>query len=1417
MPQTRTETYKGKKLTFNWPYDREPTNSELREIAIELRKPELERKRKELEAERGQTGIKALAEKAAVTVLEPFYHKNIIESGKTLGQGAKELFTQPEGYEPTVRGEIERVAGGIRKVGGGALGVVAPTLALSPTGIAKKAAASALLGPVSKALGYGGEKIKEGIEYVSPASKEYPELTGLAGDVTSLAAAGKAGEAIASRISKAKPSKVAKISPKITEAPPIKTPQKLLTTGETPYNVNDIVMRPTEELPRLPGKIGGEERFQVAPPVYEPTGRTAEGIIDTTPVTPEVTDVRPEIKPKQLGIEFPEVKKPFEEPPTILRAGEEFPVEPPFSLGQSTAPEMKAIEPTEYPLVKVPTTYEGKVETPNLTAEAPEVKKDFINLSEGEKLRGESKSLTERSGKLRNEFLRKLSGDTLDAMYEKTTDNQLKSEIEGVLIEKGLLPERREISEELLVKSDIIPEGYYLNKKDNFTDSDFPDTEVTNRVSLYKKNGDSIGHIYYGPKKGDSKSAVITDSYLDKKFRGLGIGKELYLKTIEDIKVNGFNTVYSDTQLSSSAEKMWESLGATNIGDKSGKYTGRYKLDLLNVKSKISSEKVIPNEEVSPELEEYNTQLSRAEIEAREHFPTNLRQVAERGMLLGKSFEDVTADIYEAVNKSRRNVPIETIDKIVNRVFEKRAGEAGFLSFRGKRVKAIRMTKAAEKGRPPEYEEVKADSQDISKALSNWFSPVPRVIKDFGGGESANELARLLQVERTHRNQINGEYTSKVLDSGLKNDRTQKLGRNITDEEVGNYRVKDIKTGEEINIIPEGKTGANEHSFIQYRAGEMEVLPGYELIEPIPGNLLDVLESNVMPMNDNVANIAKTLKSLWKEAGVREENSGAGMRIGASEVVPFKAMLDYDFPRKYSKAFWESLGKDPSFEDIAEQIAKKDKITIGEARAYLQASRKNGEILSAPQHARLSNYKSFIRDRSIIFDHIKEISNAIGRAEVLGPKDVNGPIIENLLTKIKAAGGDDTLARAYVSRIAGRDEIPFYKAAESKIYKATSAVMTAKYLTFFPISNLATIHNIAVRGSFERLLPALVSNLKVQDRFRSQIISSGALSEAITDQMVPSGLAVKLYKIRGSEQYLRSVASEVGQGAAQDMLNYMKEHGNQPDSYGYKSAYKRLQNMLLKNDVQMEETLKRGKLTDNEIKFAGGRMAEMTQGLADPVDMPYSWSGAGGGLLMDYVFTYKRFAYASSKILIEAIKENPEKVIPMLLVTGALTGELLGDAKAALKGGLSGIVTGEGAVEGAIREIERRGDYLRTVSPFFKDHPYAARYIDDMLQSWAFGLISDGLMAAVEGPTGVAEFVSGPFFALLGEIGGTIRGLLNTFYRDESFNWDKIEKEFERFYPGSMGPAIRRSEKATEKGKELYPSHKSLYPTVNAP
>jgi len=270
----------------------------------------------------------------------------------------------------------------------------------------------------------------------------------------------------------------------------------------------------------------------------------------------------------------------------------------------------------------------------------------------------------------------------------------------------------------------------------------------------------------------------------------------------------------------------------------------------------------------------------------------------------------------------------------------------------------------------------------------------------------------------------------------------------------------------------------------------------------------------------------------------------------------------------------------------------------------------------------------------------------------------------------------------------------------------------------------------------------------VKNTWRVMKDYQGALREAresgMLDDMVKSvggdageggigKLLNRVYGIEGSEKRLRTIATLSGKSTAKDLFAKLKANPTN------KKLYKQLDDLLLEDD--MGAVLNQSGLTDKQLKRAGGRMNELTQGLAEGIDLPAQWTGNAA---VDLVTQFKKYSFMQTRNMKEAYKANKVKTIATLLTVFPALGEVIGDTKATIKGGVKGFMD-EGADKEAIaseivKAIEARGEVG------------VDRYLENLGQAWAFGLFGDMFKGAARGPSGLTDTLAGPTAGDLSDI-----------------------------------------------------------------
>jgi len=299
-------------------------------------------------------------------------------------------------------------------------------------------------------------------------------------------------------------------------------------------------------------------------------------------------------------------------------------------------------------------------------------------------------------------------------------------------------------------------------------------------------------------------------------------------------------------------------------------------------------------------------------------------------------------------------------------------------------------------------------------------------------------------------------------------------------------------------------------------------------------------------------------------------------------------------------------------------------------------------------------------------------------------------------------------------------------------------------LSQFGIGNVAGGVPVAMRNRLGTTLSAARKVLPGSKEFEAAYKlaqESGHLDEASGVIMSDAGhggvskLVDKLYRISGSEKRMRTMATLAGRDTAQELFAKLKANPTN------KWTYKQLDDLLLEDD--MAAVLKQPKLTDLQIKRAGGRMNELTQGLAEGIDLPPQWKK------YDLATQFKKFSFMQTRNMKEAFKANPGRTLAAGLIGAPILGELTGDTKAGIKGAVKhGVKYATGDTdqmsptlsEDIMKEIGDRGSGLD-------------RYGANMNQAWALGLLGDVAKGIERGPSGLAEVVAGPTIGDIAEAG----------------------------------------------------------------
>lgn len=456
------------------------------------------------------------------------------------------------------------------------------------------------------------------------------------------------------------------------------------------------------------------------------------------------------------------------------------------------------------------------------------------------------------------------------------------------------------------------------------------------------------------------------------------------------------------------------------------------------------------------------------------------------------------------------------------------------------------------------------------------------------------------------------------------------------------------------------------------------------------------------------------------------------IKTSSGEKVPFKGRENY-WPHIYPKEF---------FADKVQAIKKliDSGMSPKDAEETLRNSFKYGERLISPEHARRTNsVPGYRTDFNALLQHYDDMGKRIAEAEEFGSMDI-GDAASPLGRLVKGTDDPEFVTRV-LQRHLGREEAVGAQAAWGKMTKKILKVEAAMHLSQFAIGNSQQLAAIPLKANSARVVEGLVKGLTKEGKITAE--RSGVLQTIHQEALREYGgesLISKLFLMKKSEGYNRAVAAIAGQGTVKDVFNKLKSgKGGEHDKT-------RLFDLLQEN---VDKVMKQGELSEAQLGRAGGRMAELTQGRAQSIDLPPFWTNHPA---FDMVFLYKKYAFRQGKVMKDALMTgSPAQRAKNLAIVAAIfpiVGEAAGDVKATIKGAI------QGDIGKAVRD---RADYIGTDSPIIN------RFIANYMQVWTLGLLGEAVQASSSGQAGLLKFVSGPVLSDATEVAGAVgTGNINT-------------------------------------------------------
>lgn len=391
------------------------------------------------------------------------------------------------------------------------------------------------------------------------------------------------------------------------------------------------------------------------------------------------------------------------------------------------------------------------------------------------------------------------------------------------------------------------------------------------------------------------------------------------------------------------------------------------------------------------------------------------------------------------------------------------------------------------------------------------------------------------------------------------------------------------------------------------------------------------------------------------------------------------------------------------------------------------------------------------RDKELILGYINAASKRIAQAQELGSVNQN---LDRMLLKVGSEVRDVKLIKEVTMRELG---------LEAKDIGAEKTVGLLRSLQSFgklgtaAISNLTQSVNTATAYGIRRTIGSIVGvTSKVNREFaeKAGVVTESALRD-ITEQSLGSKAMGQLIApgFRQVEAFNRSVAANAGKMWAIDTFEKVLKGDVQA------------KHDLSKMGVAVEEAIKKGSLTANDLINAGRKAVSRTQFTVRPLDLPASFTSTYGKLIFQFKnFAFKQGKFIGDEVLGPALKGNLAPLIRYSLL-GVIVGEASSDIKATISG----------------RErpgLDETVDILGAKVP--------KRVLENISAVGGAGLLADLYDAATRGRDSLLRWVAGP-------TGGDIASITSGVVRGDP---KELGRTATGFIP-VVGPRVK---------KELYPS-----------
>lgn len=496
-------------------------------------------------------------------------------------------------------------------------------------------------------------------------------------------------------------------------------------------------------------------------------------------------------------------------------------------------------------------------------------------------------------------------------------------------------------------------------------------------------------------------------------------------------------------------------------------------------------------------------------------------------------------------------------------------------------------------------------------------------------------------------------------------------------------------------------------------------------------NFVKSIEGLAEPQSDKIKAVIRDYKALDKQISDEMTAVGAGLKSkDGTKVVPWTPAENY-WPHLYTEEFFQSLKNNPL--ELRTNLAAKGMSPL-EIDSLLNNSKQFGERLIDAQHAREANLPGYRVDKNVYRQHITDMAKRITEAKNYGPldlADIDSPLM-GLIKQTKNPEYSTEIMTKLLNRnqMADFDSIDISRkatAAQAWLHLSTAGISNLNSLAMTPIqTNVSSF----VKGLSEAIFMSRESGEFAKESGALQNIFKEIFAAAMDD--TTKLLPTKVYGLDAGERFMRTVSSSAGRSYAKQLFNEVKS-GNASDF-----NIKRLQELTL---TSTDDLMKQTELNPQQLKRAAFRTAELSQGLAEPQNLPQYWTGSG---LANILTLFHKYQFAQTKLVKDLITSGSHvqnaRSIAMLLGASQIAGEITGDSKAFIRGLIRAGVSGE---ETKIEdEIRNRGDFVGKKFGL-EESPLVARFIENMGQSFALGVYADVIEAMAGGGSDVLKQLAG--------------------------------------------------------------------------